>query len=158
MFLLGDYDEATNEEKPSENDPRWPSTCEKCGYIFQEVDERQLFCRHLWQKDTGEIYTLEDAPPGAMWDATWFHDVPRWQGPDGKALVVKCPPDGWDWHIDGRASNCTRKDDNVHKCWVRHGVPPDITVDKIGDTCAAGAGSIQTPKWHGFLREGWLTN
>jgi hypothetical protein len=31
-----------------------------------------------------------------------------------------------------------------------------LTVDKNGDTCAAGAGSILTPAWHGFLRNGEL--
>jgi len=56
--------------------------------------------------------------------------------------------------IDSRASNCTLPDDNVHKCWVRHGEAPNFTVDKNGATCAAGAGSIQTSNWHGFLRNG----
>ena len=50
------------------------------------------------------------------------------------------------------------KTDNVHKCWVRHGRPEDGTlhVDKNGKTCAAGAGSILTSKWHGFLHNGHL--
>lgn len=61
--------------------------------------------------------------------------------------------------IDGRASNCTMPDDNVHKCWVRHGRPEDGTlhVDKNGNTCAAGAGSIATPNFHGFLHNGDLS-
>jgi len=61
--------------------------------------------------------------------------------------------------IDGPANNCTRKDDpgqKHHHCWVRHGVPPSITVDKNGPTCEAGAGSILTKNWHGFLRNGML--
>lgn len=55
-------------------------------------------------------------------------------------------PDGHHWYIDNRASNCTKKDDDVHRCWVRHGRPEDGTlhVDKSGNTCAAGAGSIDT--------------
>jgi hypothetical protein len=88
-------------------------------------------------------------------------------------------PDGHWWVIDGRASNCGEEcaicsvkyrehthgstDDHrfkgsrpTHRCWVRHGVPPNITVDKNGGTCDAGGGSIQTPAWHGFLREGTL--
>jgi hypothetical protein len=63
-------------------------------------------------------------------------------------------PDGHWWDIDGRANNCTMKSDKRHRCWVRHGEPPHITVDKAGLTCAAGAGSIQTPSWHGFLSNG----
>lgn len=45
-----------------------------------------------------------------------------------------------------------------HKCWVRHGNPRagDIHVDKNGATCAAGAGSILTPDWHGFLHHSVL--
>jgi hypothetical protein len=50
------------------------------------------------------------------------------------------------------------KDDNIHRCWVRHGRPEDGTlhVDKAGNTCRAGAGSIDTGKWHGFLHNGEL--
>ena len=54
------------------------------------------------------------------------------------------------------ASNCTRPEDTVHKCWVRHGQVPDITVDKLGDTCHAGGGSIGQKTYHGFLRGGVL--
>ena len=95
------------------------------------------------------------AEPGACWDAWWMPD--NWKGADGIALMVRLP-DGHDWHVDSRSSNCTRPDDNVHKCWVRHGDPREchVTVDKNGDTCAAGAGSIQSPTWHGFLRDGHL--
>jgi hypothetical protein len=83
-------------------------------------------------------------------------DSARWHGPDGKFLIAVCPG-GHHWHIDGKASNCTKPSDEVHKCWIRHGEPPNLTVDKNGDTCAAGAGSIQTPNWHGFLRNGVFT-
>lgn len=104
--------------------------------------------------DTGELMTLRDAPPGAMWDAWWYSE--SFKGPDGMCLVVKCPPDGTEWLIDSRASNCTMPNDNEHNCWIRHGAPPNITVDKNGRSCAAGAGSIQTKTWHGFLRNGML--
>jgi hypothetical protein len=78
-------------------------------------------------------------------------------GDDRRSLVVKCP-DGHDWMIDARASNCTMKDDNLHHCWVRHGRPEDgnLHVDKNGLTCAAGGGSIDTGKWHGHLHNGEL--
>lgn len=56
------------------------------------------------------------------------------------------------------------EDVTKHKCWVRHGTPPQevVHVDKNGVTCGAGAGSIaiqpsgQNPGWHGFLHNGEL--
>lgn len=106
--------------------------------------------------DTGEIFAcLAAVPPGGMWDADWMHDC---IGPntDGRVLVVKLP-NGNDWIIDSRASNCTLPNDDNHRWWVRHGEPPNITVDKLGGpTCAAGAGSILSGNYHGFLRNGEL--
>jgi hypothetical protein len=121
---------------------------------------------------------------GMMWDAWWMRrsrkpgepNAPN-LGPDGLCLHVVCP-DGSPWNIDGRASNCDSpckncsrpyhihqqqgynchyEDARPHKCWVRHGVPPNITVGKAGVTCGAGAGSILTHSgYHGFLRSGEL--
>src|SRR5581483_505675 len=106
------------------DNPLWPTHCE-CGYEFKSTDEWQVFTDRLWQRvDTGEEYTMRDAPVGAMWNAYWFAEHAAWRGPDGKTMVVKCPPDGHEWVIDGRASNCTMPDDIVHRCWVRHGEPP----------------------------------
>lgn len=112
--------------------------------------------------DTGEIRTrIAEFGPGAMWDAWWYR--PAKPGgyflaplPDGLSLCVTLP-NGHDWYIDGRASNCTLPDDNEHHCWVRHGTPPNVTVDKNGRTCAAGAGSILAGSYHGFLQNGELT-
>lgn len=147
-------------------DLRWPTHC-VCGYAFDVDDTWQDWQERVWTRtDTDEIRLLRahvdaDSPipaaePGACWDATWLH-YPCYIGPDGITLMVRCP-DGHDWNVDSRASNCTLPDDNVHKCWVRHGDPRDchVTVDKNGVTCSAGAGSIQTPNWHGFLRDGQL--
>lgn len=116
--------------------------------------------------DTGEVFDrLADCPPGAMWDAAPWYVVAGSKGGyllgganehDGRWLVVRLP-NGHDWCIDSRCSNCTLKDDNTHRCWVRHGDPPNITVDKNGVTCAAGGGSIQSGDYHGFLRDGELT-
>jgi hypothetical protein len=132
----------------------WPARC-ACGYVFQEKDEWQLFSSHIYRRaDTGEEMTLRDAPDGAMWDAIWFHDVPAWCGPDGRALMCRVPTQH-DWHIDGPCNNCDQPN-RPHKCWIRHGTPPNLTVDKNGDTCSAGAGSILTSTWHGFLRNGEL--
>jgi hypothetical protein len=141
-------------EYPS-NHPQWPVKCDDCSYLFTDRDQRQVWQdRMLKRSDTGELVTYRSAPPGAMWDSWWYED--NWKGPDGLHLIVRCP-DGHDWLIDGKAGNCTLPDDHEHRCWVRHGTPPLITVDKNGYTCKAGAGSIQTPRWHGFLTNGKLS-
>lgn len=121
--------------------------------------------------DTGEEMTWGEAPVGAM----MFFDTGTY-GPDGKSLIVKIP--GGDWHVDGQAMNCDSpcgicgvpykdhkdKGHNYedskpdHRCWIRHGEPPNITVDKNGNTCGAGAGSILVKEYHGFLRNGELTD
>jgi len=151
-------------------DPRWPGMCAGgCGYQFADGDVWQVWQEQLYRRaDTGETVSLKarhpgdpadapaGAPPGAMWDAWWM--PASWHGPDGIALMVRLP-DGHDWHVDGEASNCTRKGDRSHRCWIRHGDPRTgkITVDKNGETCAAGAGSIQSGNYHGFLTSGVLT-
>jgi len=77
---------------------------------------------------------------------------------EGPQLTVVCP-NGSQWTIDSRASNCTMPYDYAHRCWVRHGDPltEPVTVDKNGLTCAAGGGSIQAGDYHGFLTNGVLT-
>lgn len=172
MFLLGDFDEplpgpddyeVERNPKPAADDPRWPATCDKDGFRFDDSDERQLFSLRLWADASGRLFTLrEDTPPGAMWFAWWYrHDGKCGFHPNGDCdprghLIVRLPG-GWDWDIDSRASNCTKPDDFTHRCWVRHGEPPSITVDKNGVTCGAGAGSILAGNYHGFLRNGELT-
>lgn len=140
----------------------WPTNC-ACGYAFVEDDHWQVFGDALYQRaDTGAIVTLRGAPPGAMWDAWWMHGIKGGflfgPGEDGLVLMVKLP-NGHDWCPDRRASNCTMPNDDNHRCWRRHGDPRTgpVTVDKNGPTCAAGAGSILSGDYHGFLRNGELT-
>lgn len=159
-------------------DPRWPSKCDHCDYLFTEEDARQHFTDSIYVDGCGNEYSLNSRTPGMMWDANWMHDWEEFTGPDGLSLHVICP-DGGEWCIDGRASNCDSpcehcgktyaqhkdnqacgkyKDVRPHKCWVRHGTPPNITVDKNGITCGAGAGSIMSHNgYHGFLRDGQFT-
>jgi hypothetical protein len=145
-------------------DQRWPTHCEEgCGYAFAETDARQVFTRRIYRVvevmpgaalAVGAETTIDEAPPGAQWYADWMGE---WaQGPDGRTLMVKLP-DGHTWTVDGEATNCTRKGDRSHRCWIRHGTPPLVTVDKVGETCQAGGGSIQTDGYHGFLQGGILT-
>jgi hypothetical protein len=91
---------------------------------------------------------------GAMWRAAWLPKGFVWENETEAHLIVKTP--GGDWDIDNRASNCTLPNDKVHRCWVRHGEPPNVDVNKSGITCNAGAGSIVIGNWHGFLRNGYL--
>lgn len=144
------------------DDSRWPKQC-GCGYTFKEEDNWQLFNDRLYKRtDTGEELVLNEAPPGAVWNAWWLAEnrtAPSFYlGDDGRCLMARTP--GGDWCIDSRASNCTMPDDNTHKCWVRHGKPEDATlhVDKNGHTCAAGAGSIVSGNYHGFLHGGHFTS
>lgn len=134
-------------------DPRWHQVARcACGYEFTSLDRFQVASEPIMRRaDTGELTTRVEAAVGAMWDAWWL----PWKV-DGRSIMVKCP-DG-EWAIDSQASNCTRPD-QPHQCWVRHGEPPDLTVDKNGNTCSAGGGSIWVHPpdgWHGFLTAGWL--
>lgn len=126
-------------------DPRWPARCE-CGYAFREDDTWQVFAQRLLKRvDTGDVLTWEDAPAGAMFDASWYHG---WmQGDDGRSLMVKLPG-GAEWLIDGHANNCACKGQKIagHHCWTRTGTPPNITAHP----------SILVPGHHGWLREGRL--
>lgn len=137
-------------------DPRWPTHC-ACGYQFTPEDYFQVWTERLYKGPDGQEYSLHKPPVGALWYAEWLEDLPKWwKGPDGRILMAKTP--GGEWCIDSRASNCTMPDDDEHRCWVRHGTPPEIHVDKNGKTCAAGAGSIVSGNYHGFLHNGYFTD
>lgn len=140
---------------PSHEDPRWPSKCDACGGEFDASDHYQFFQDRIYRDAAGREWPLRELPAGSCYDARWYGKDMR--GPDGRSLIVILP-DGHSWCIDGRASNCTLPNDTEHRCWVRHGRPEDGTlhVDKDGKTCSAGAGSIGTPKYHGFLHHGHL--
>ncbi len=145
----------------------WPVKCDYCEYQFTDQDERQIFTDHLYEGVNAEgiklTTTLRDAPVGAMWNADWM--PASWKGADGQSIVVVVP-EQHDWCIDAVASNCDKRDDQEHRCWIRHGIPPHITVDKLAGTpdasarttCNAGAGSIQTKTWHGMLQQGMLNS
>lgn len=133
------------------------AVCDACGKPFDERASRDTHVRRIHSRsDGGPDTIISAAPPGAMWFADQMILSSGWyRGPDGHCLVVKLPG-GHQWCVDARAGNCDRRDDDVHRCWVRHGVPPAVTVDKNGDTCNAGAGSILVPGYHGHLIDGKL--
>lgn len=150
------YERVSPSAEDFAGDPRWPIAC-ACGRVFTDAASRQANRTRLYAgAPDGQLYTLGEAPIGAMWDAWWMSSYRK--GEDGICLIVKTP--GGDWCVDDRASNCTKPDDDVHRCWVRHGDPRCgvVHVDKSGDTCAAGAGSILIGGYHGFLHNGELTS
>jgi hypothetical protein len=130
----------------------------RCFFLEPDPEGRKSDGLNLFRRmDTGELMTLRDAPVGAMWDVSWYKDTyyhkPNY---DGIHLAIRTP--GGTWDIESRANNCTMPDDDTHRCWIRHGTVPDITVDKDGLTCGAGAGSILSGGYHGFLRQGVLVD
>lgn len=123
------------------DDPRWPTTCESCPYVFSAQDEWQHGFIDLYRRnDNGKLLSLASAPPGAMWDATWYG--PEWKGPDGKSLVVRLP-NRIDWTIDGPTRSGGR--------WTRTGTPPKITVRP-----SILADQNTTNTYHGYLTDGVL--
>jgi hypothetical protein len=136
--------------------------CEKCGQEVTTNGASQSASPRWRRVDTGEIRdSIQAFGVGAMWRATWYKKDETglygwcWDNATEAPLIVRTP--GGDWNIDSRASNCTMPDDKTHRCWVRHGEPPNIHVDKNGHTCGAGAGSIISGNYHGFLHNGALT-
>lgn len=180
LSLLGDCDRVGDRvwagapaDYPAD---RWPTHCETCGQpvppaqvgkVRAGPDGQQPVCQVFYLRlfaagaaryvEPGRV-VADSLPSGAMFWTTWHDTTPcwEWDNCDGRHLQVVLP-NGRVWEIDGRASNCTLPEDRRHRCWVRHGTPPQVTVDKVGQTCAAGAGSILSGSYHGFLRDGVLT-
>jgi hypothetical protein len=105
--------------------------------------------------------TLYDTPSGELEPGClyWNHYYPKdyyWDNQEGPHLMAILP-NGDHWCIDSRANNCTLPNDRTHRCWVRTGEIPNITVGKSGPTCSAGAGSILSGNYHGFLTNGEFT-
>jgi hypothetical protein len=155
-------------QKADISDEGFPCAVCECGHVFDLKRSMGRSAGRYWRRvDTGEVKrrTFEFGT-GAMWRADWYTGGKivdgkqlygwDWDNQFEGPLVVMTP--GGEWVIDSRASNCGRPDDRTHRCWVRHGEPPNIHVDKNGDTCAAGAGSIVCGNYHGFLHNGFLTD
>ena len=164
--LLSDYEGA-----------RWPNTCDHCGAKAPDVapaqtfDERQrdgwilehqLFRQTLYATPDRSWYGLPQV--GDLLYEDWFNCATErngkcihgWTNCGGAHLIAIVPTGHW-WDLDARASNCSRRDDTTHRCWVRHGDPAKgeaVHVDKTGATCQAGAGSLAITGWHGFLHRG----
>lgn len=166
MTLLGtspkldDWEGFPKLEKMLE-DPRWPTKCDYCEATVPENNPprsvgdigtrvtRQIFKKRFYDTASG------NPEPGDIYELQYHlgHECPHWDNCDGIHTMVVLPT-GEEWDVDSRANNCTLRDDRTHRCWVKTGIAKLGTLDvgKNGRTCSAGAGSIATPKWHGFLR------
>jgi hypothetical protein len=130
---------------------KWPVKCDHCEAVVpNEGHNKQVFHRRLYDTQSGLL------EPGCLYWNTWFPRDFFWSNQEGPHLMCILP-DGDEWNIDGRASNCTMPEEKTHRCWVRHGEVPNIHVDKNGHTCQAGGGSILSGGYHGFLQNGELT-
>jgi hypothetical protein len=145
----------------------WDALCERCGEVapwgrlepcpepdcdhLQSIVNVSSSTRSVWDTPSGKL------EPGCLYWSDWCdHDgrcIYGWTNCDGRHLHAVLP-NGHHWDIDSRANNCALKHDTVHRCWIRHGEPPAVHVDKDGLTCAAGAGSIAAGGYHGFLHNG----
>lgn len=170
VFLdVVDHQEPSGDSWPHD-DPRWPKTCEKCGYEFKPGDEWQLLHQELFRLPDGREVTLDEAPAGGMMEAPWYlgegvtledlkakpnlwgmssqwRDKSVERGSPLAPIVVKLP-DGTPWCYMQGATNGAGRSDGWRSGWDFTGEPPNIT-------CSP---SIASGDYHGFLRNGVLTD
>lgn len=147
----------------------WPTVCDHCGAAVPTGElsqvakgasygNRHILRKRLYETPEGTPIIEGEMQPGDCFYATWLHDNDRcfyWTDCTTPHLTVILPPDHHPWDTSGRANNCTKPNDDRHRCWVVHGDPSKgeiVTVDKNGVTCEAGAGSIATPHYHAMLQ------
>jgi hypothetical protein len=123
-------------------DPRWPQLCD-CGHVFDEDDFHQVLYRTLYRReDTGNVYTIFDAPVGAMWYVDW---VPKDDhGFDGHSIVLKTP--GGDAWLDKVQEDGTKLG--------RTGRAPLVGVE--GQLKAGYDSKKKDYRWKGWLVDGLL--
>jgi hypothetical protein len=133
------------QDMPPKDDPLWPKMCDRCKqYAFVDDDRWQVFVDWRFRNtETGEIVNFRNLQVGAMYDCHWYGKDMR--GPDGKALVVILP-DRTPWCIDGCAHPPGQPP--VMPAWTRTGTPPNVSASP----------SILTPGYHGWLKDGVLTD
>jgi hypothetical protein len=142
------------EDYPGE---RWPKKCDHCPAEVPTTADIQLHTERVYNTASGvpergdiyevswEHYDKDDGTSGCIYGWT------NCSGTHRHAVL----PDGGHWGLDGRCSNCTLPKDTEHRCWVITGSQANLTSNKAGRTCSAGAGSIVSPRgWHGFLKNG----
>lgn len=169
---LAEPDEVLREEAAE----RYPERCAFCGQKAPPEALRHVAALTVYRgaADGEERVGLHGKPgsrfglrPGDAYWAPWHHAPGEDSGctagwsncrdPRGHLCLVL--PDGQHFDTSSRARNCSRPKDRRHRCWTVEGTPEggDLSVGKGGDTCKAGAGSVDTGTWHGFVRDGMLT-
>jgi hypothetical protein len=157
----------TSDDPAMRDDPRWPTTCDRCDYTFVETDERQVSHDQQYvDRRTGLVYTIhgshhvprphvpiEAAPDGAIWRATWYEDMPEFTGSDGHSYIVRTP--GGDWAVDGPSTDHASRPQpkRTGGGWQRHGSPPFLTVRP---SILLGKKPDGSWTYHGFLTNGFL--
>lgn len=142
------------EDYPAE---QFPIKCDHCDASVPTDANRQVFNERLYDTPSGKL------EPGCLYWAHWYPENMYWDNHKGHMLFAVLPGGGH-WNIDSRASNCAKPDDRNHRCWIRHGEPPNIHVDCLGPWCGAGGGSIayghpgEKSYYHGFLQNGHFTD
>ena len=142
---------------------RWPTKCDHCSApvpvearmpvavgengisLTRQVFRSKLYDTASGRPEPGDVYRVRMHESNVE---CW------WTNCDGVHLIGVLP-NGHEWGMCNRASNCTMQTDRTHRCWVLTGTPEDgtLTASKTGaPTCAAGGGSIMAGGWHGFLR------
>ena len=154
-------EEYQGEDIPDGWQDQHPESCERCGAAFDERDDH---------KHSGSLQIEWNTPSGKLEPGcAWASEPAAEHGDDGVCYLgwSNCDgrhhhvilPNGHEWTIDMRASNCGL-DDDTHRCWVFAGDHDDPTtwhVSKDGNTCDVGEGSIRSGDYHGFLQHGTLT-
>lgn len=118
----------------------FPTQC-ACGYVFTVGDHAQLGHTVLFRDPTGNCYPKHQVPVGGMWHAWWARDFPdlsHANDPLGPLHVML--PGGLWWNVDGPCKK--------GEYWTRRGTPPMVTAEP----------SILVPGYHGWLRDGALTD
>ncbi len=53
---------------PALSDPRWPTSCEACGYQFTANDMHMLVCTSVVRLPDGREVNYRDVPDGTTWE------------------------------------------------------------------------------------------
>lgn len=119
----------------------WPLVCDDCARPFTPVvARRQVDYDLLYAHPDGTLHTVRDVPVGAIWRVE-YHES-HWAGADGRCYQVQLPPGGIgdQWVIEQPSTS------GGH--WTRTGEAP----------CFTAVPSILTPRYHGYLTAGVLTD